>query len=719
MAINGVSVNNTNEEHINYDAVENRIANADYNKATNVLTFYDEEGTQKFNVEIEQDKLELDNTLAKTGYAADAKAVGDEIDRVENAIPNIDSTLSVNGDAADAGATGALIVNAMNQVAEGFNDAIEDYYEAHSDGQMWVDSNNGVHVSAVTPDADEEIQTYVEDWLDDHPEATTTVEDGSITVGKLHPSLKKEVSRVVDTFEDLYDTTEDEVTVLEDNSYYGSGQTVTFMKWEYGLTSALSFLQRANGDWMVPKPSRNPESSDVPTQAIGDVVASYINHPEITYGGAGAFCDTCNSEMDCSILAQLVIQGITYENSKYNGNTTNKFGDYIGNNIPKNKASLMSPRRTSGYITNELAMWFAEQNRLYYIDYTKDHPCSQLQVGDLLFESDPNGESISLESARTCYLYIHHVAIVLAVYPEDDRIVVAQAGGFTGTLQEYTQPQGLSNRRDNIKISTLKVGEHPELLPVYARPRYGIGTSTPRSVISQLFFNPSQTISSSDNIKQLGQAFLQFPMEPHKMYTLVLKGKLPQYSAEKSSFGVEVYTPSGNQYMAIARYNNCGDEIAIPFVPISTIGDATALRFRAYYSSSETDVSSNSYYLDAVGLYDGLCQSARPCIEKVDAADIITVETGVNCTESYYWKVDGRLRVWMKIALSANVTSNGQKKIATLSLGSIPVQVNTKRFPCYYNGEARSLVLESDGSLSVYYKNGEGTSYSCYIDVLI
>lgn len=199
MAINGVSVNNANEEHINYDNLENRIASADYNQATNVLTFRDEEGTQKFNVEVEQDVLELDDTLSKTGFAADAKAVGDEITRVESSIPNIDSTLSTTGDAADAGATGALIVNAMNQVAEGFNDAIEDYYEAHTDGTMWVDSNNGVHVSAVTPDADEEIQTYVTDWLDDHPEATTTVEDGSITWDKLSPALQARIEALEGT----------------------------------------------------------------------------------------------------------------------------------------------------------------------------------------------------------------------------------------------------------------------------------------------------------------------------------------------------------------------------------------------------------------------------------------------------------------------------------------------------------------------------------------
>lgn len=193
MAINGVSVNNANEEHINYDKIENRIVSADYNKATNVLTFHDEEGTQKFNVEIEQDKLELDDTLSKTGFAADAKAVGDEIARVESSIPNIDSTLSTTGDAADAGATGALIVNAMNQVAEGFNDAMDAYLIENAYGQMYLDEDNGLHVSPVTPDSETVITDAVEDWLDDHPEATTTVEDGSITVSKLHENLREKI----------------------------------------------------------------------------------------------------------------------------------------------------------------------------------------------------------------------------------------------------------------------------------------------------------------------------------------------------------------------------------------------------------------------------------------------------------------------------------------------------------------------------------------------
>ena len=51
---------------------------------------------------------------------------------------------------------------------------------------------------------DTQVETYISEWLDDHPEATTTVEDGSITVAKL----------ATDTTE-LLDALDDRVTALE------------------------------------------------------------------------------------------------------------------------------------------------------------------------------------------------------------------------------------------------------------------------------------------------------------------------------------------------------------------------------------------------------------------------------------------------------------------------------------------------------------------------
>lgn len=44
----------------------------------------------------------------------------------------------------------------------------------------------------------DKIAAAVDDWLDDHPEATTTVQDGSITKAKLDSNLQGTVDDVSD-----------------------------------------------------------------------------------------------------------------------------------------------------------------------------------------------------------------------------------------------------------------------------------------------------------------------------------------------------------------------------------------------------------------------------------------------------------------------------------------------------------------------------------------
>ena len=52
-------------------------------------------------------------------------------------------------------------------------------------------------IKTFAPKADpEEIEQAVSDWLDDHPEATTTVQDGSITKAKLDNDLQESVDEI-------------------------------------------------------------------------------------------------------------------------------------------------------------------------------------------------------------------------------------------------------------------------------------------------------------------------------------------------------------------------------------------------------------------------------------------------------------------------------------------------------------------------------------------
>ena len=156
----------------------------------------------------------------------------------------------------------------------------------------------------------------------------------------------------VDSFSEMKKTTEDKVVVLKDDGHYGSGYEVTYRKSPYPLY--IGAYKRENGDFMIPEPSAEIPPSNSPMYAIGNVVASYVVRSDLVYGQEGAFSPKeVEKEIDCSTFACLVMQGITYENSRYNGLSENKVGFYFAENIPLNQGSLTSDRLA--YKAHEMA----------------------------------------------------------------------------------------------------------------------------------------------------------------------------------------------------------------------------------------------------------------------------------------------------------------------------------------------------------------------------
>ena len=94
-----------------------------------------------------------DDTLTVTGVAADAKKVGDELSDLKDDL-NYSKTATPG--------------NFLRATTRGH-------------GTEWVPIG--------TP-TDAQTEQAVSDWLDDHPEATTTVQDGAITEAKLHNDVK-------------------------------------------------------------------------------------------------------------------------------------------------------------------------------------------------------------------------------------------------------------------------------------------------------------------------------------------------------------------------------------------------------------------------------------------------------------------------------------------------------------------------------------------------
>ena len=85
----------------------------------------------------------------------------------------------------------------------------EENIEALSNGKIAEPQSEGTNGQVLTTDGnggrswtspqvptDAQVQSAVNDWLDDHPEASTTVEDGSISYAKLDTNLKGKADEV-------------------------------------------------------------------------------------------------------------------------------------------------------------------------------------------------------------------------------------------------------------------------------------------------------------------------------------------------------------------------------------------------------------------------------------------------------------------------------------------------------------------------------------------
>ena len=136
-------------------------------------------------------RIDLDTTLTHAGEAADAKAVGDAITAATVAI---DDTLTETGEAADAKKTGDEISglkNALNAMDTATESDVGKALKAKTVSGGKVTEWEFGEAGGADPEV---IEQAVTDWLDEHPEAVTTVEDGSITFPKLHDDVAEAIN---------------------------------------------------------------------------------------------------------------------------------------------------------------------------------------------------------------------------------------------------------------------------------------------------------------------------------------------------------------------------------------------------------------------------------------------------------------------------------------------------------------------------------------------
>lgn len=146
-------------------------------------------------------------------------------------------------------------------------------------------------IKALAPNPSaEDITTAVNAWLDDHPEATTTVEDGAVSYAKLNSSLQGTVDDVANLKSEISKTDSDFRSFAFATEYLFTIQTTAWAWYEaelpYGTTLILKTVNGANysGSLMIYKSDKSTQiGSTLTPTASGDTATITLNLNEIGY----------------------------------------------------------------------------------------------------------------------------------------------------------------------------------------------------------------------------------------------------------------------------------------------------------------------------------------------------------------------------------------------------------------------------------------------------
>lgn len=261
----------------------------------------------------------------------------------------VDETLTIAGAAADAKKAGEKV----NKPKTSPNGTSGQILSTNGDGTtQWVN-----HIMPT----DEQVENAVSDWLDDHPEATTTVEDGSITKQK----LATELSNLTTDVETLLDDTivaflhQDDAYCVDPTTGYSSCTVIfnseTCIIYDLGhdnATKVVSFLSQNN------------------ISKVDAVIISHYHEDHCSEDSFDAFIENCGeSSIDLSdCVWYLPHNDIDW--SEFTGTTYDDVETYVKNGIESNNMTYVQPSIEGQKVTiGKLTIEFYNVTAAYYSDY--------------------------------------------------------------------------------------------------------------------------------------------------------------------------------------------------------------------------------------------------------------------------------------------------------------------------------------------------------------
>lgn len=408
------------------------------------------------------------------------------------------------------------------------------------------------------------------------------------------PVYTKEETPVVKSTSELADTISDVVLVIESDDVFNSSNTVV-----YEITEeSTGTVERNNGTYLRPKAKTVCDKTAIIPSKLAKVIGSYIGRENLTYGSNNLFAETCTNELDCSSFVTACLYGVMYENSRYvlGSSADNIYDFYAGNVMPSNNGRIKS------LLTWEMARWFAEQGSLYEFPEDEKEALQMLAPGDVLFSS-------SLEYMTRIYGGIDHCMMVLAVFPEDGTVLVAQGGSYSLAIANYQSTVAkfsLINFWDSITQGRIKY---------FARPSYNIADDNVIDIGGKITSFGTVGISqvSGDNI-DMGFIYFTKPIKAGDVISVRIKGLLPSYDIDGCyvyARGIKYDGTSDSLISITHMYQKSGELYFTGVVPNNNNTIYYGLSFRVYWSDHLDD--SSTFRLDEAGCVLGIAKEINTC----------------------------------------------------------------------------------------------------------
>ena len=417
----------------------------------------------------------------------------------------------------------------------------------------------------------------------------------------------------------------------------------------------------------------NIHNSEGFIQKIVDVCKTYTdNFSKLVYGNVYTAYDTKTQQvngkwqMDCSSFLNLLIRGVTFENSRYAGNAENKVNPLFFNKFDPYEFRL----------ANTMAKW------LYDNGYTfaPNADFSNIEPGDLVFYSwkDTTGEF-----HENAFMHIDHVAMFL----QKKNATVYQTIQYEEDTPSFFYDVGKGYMSDAVLVARL---------PFQMVENTG----------DNIALDSNKTVSLvGSNEYKLGEWELVKPMKPGKMYTCCFKGNAVTegaYFLLQSSDYETIFSDSGDSWDGKER------EYKFSFICPEGLTDYTKLFLMCTGGASRTAYAKNFCVYEGFKRFytDSTIPVTYPIMKKFDLASDIASDLESNMAASSY-VLEYKDCYLLSLNIPLKTLRSGQ-----LLLGKLGVRVSeTRRLHANLVADENGIISHYNGYLQISSGSATGDVY--------